>query len=241
LNEKRTDSAVFRDVLDKTHSRSFLRKHAAKDSSTETLSALLAADTSGASLSAKDDFGQLAIDVALINYNYDAVTCILKADSEIASLPDTYRARSEEVVKLQVQNGDELYPIIDYHRHLKGLQPHIRSWNSEGLICDRCRSKEEAPYYNCKLCNDADYDICEQCFDKGYRCKDDTHVLRRCLPWHNKWVFESWLRTAWETLNRRCSEQNLEDGGQRDKDEEERKLLQQYIEKGWSNPDGDMK
>lgn len=227
------------DSFNKIRLRSSLPNDGAKDSSTEVLSVLLAADKSGASLSAKDDYGQLAIDLPLTDRNYDAATCILKAGSQmaLASLPDM-----EEAVELQVQNGDEMYPIIDYHRHLKGLQPHIRSWNAEDLICDRCMSylEKQMPHYHCGLCNEETYDICMDCFDKGRRCKDVTHILRRSVPWHTKRVYESWLRTAWGMLDGRCSEESLENDGQRGKDEKERELLQQYIGKGWFNPDGDV-
>jgi len=47
------------------------------------------------------------------------------------------------------------------------------------LFCDRCQKSISATitYYSCSICHDGDFDICQNCVDKGLACLDRTHVL----------------------------------------------------------------
>ena len=47
------------------------------------------------------------------------------------------------------------------------------------MICDHCNVEiTQETHYHCLICNDGDYDLCQQCYSTGARCKDNTHSLR---------------------------------------------------------------
>lgn len=44
--------------------------------------------------------------------------------------------------------------------------------------CDLCSSRPlPLPFFTCNVCNGGDYDICQGCHQKGFHCKDSTHLL----------------------------------------------------------------
>jgi hypothetical protein len=48
-------------------------------------------------------------------------------------------------------------------------------------ICDVCvlGISNKDTYYHCRVCNNGDFDICEECFAMEARCLDQCHVLRK--------------------------------------------------------------
>lgn len=47
------------------------------------------------------------------------------------------------------------------------------------IHCDRCQVSDLSTYYRCNICNDGDFDICEDCKIKGLACDNGSHQLER--------------------------------------------------------------
>ncbi|KAL6720538.1 hypothetical protein ACLMJK_002462 [Lecanora helva] len=47
------------------------------------------------------------------------------------------------------------------------------------IQCDRCQKKPLQAYYQCQICNDGRFYLCEECLGKGRYCEDTTHDLKQ--------------------------------------------------------------
>ena len=46
------------------------------------------------------------------------------------------------------------------------------------VSCSECGRKPlPFPYYHCNICQEADFDLCQTCYDLGRHCEDDQHLL----------------------------------------------------------------
>ena len=47
-----------------------------------------------------------------------------------------------------------------------------------GVTCDNCaKIKIPLPTFHCNVCNLADFDLCQTCYDSGSHCNNDSHLL----------------------------------------------------------------
>ncbi|KAH0536068.1 hypothetical protein FGG08_007034 [Glutinoglossum americanum] len=53
--------------------------------------------------------------------------------------------------------------------------------SSSYIYCDNCdgRIPSPDPHYHCNICDDDDFDLCQECIDKGTLCRGDGHRLIR--------------------------------------------------------------
>lgn len=53
------------------------------------------------------------------------------------------------------------------------LESRLRS-----SFCDICNKQTTSITYNCLICYNGDFDLCQQCFDAGNHCNESSHLLR---------------------------------------------------------------
>jgi tetratricopeptide (TPR) repeat protein len=118
---------------------------------------------------------------------------IYRAQGKFSEMEDMFRQaleRSEKSLGLEDKNtlaaAYELYTfytqqgravdsaLLQKVEHLKTMPgPPVC------LFCDLCQKNISAsvPYYSCATCHNGDFDVCQNCVDKGLACLDRSHVL----------------------------------------------------------------
>ncbi len=104
-----------------------------------------------------------------------------------------------EVIRSEIQKFQRVYLVVDaldecdeITRHqlelqLKDLQSgrlsvmitsrYLGIPPVETVNCDVCEKTDIRIFYHCQVCDDGNFDLCQDCVDNGRSCKDKTHSL----------------------------------------------------------------
>lgn len=83
--------------------------------------------------------------------------------------------------------------LVEYYKEHGITIPDEDARLFSRLFCDDCGSKilNWDAHYHCSICYDDDFDICQECVDKGVHCSSDEHQLvKRCVK-NGKFVVET--------------------------------------------------
>jgi hypothetical protein len=113
------------------------------------------------------------------NYYYDPTTGMNYIDPSSAS--QSFNPLDNSMV------DDEVEKYVEKRSQKKGGYRSMRS--NQRMRCDVCDDgfSETSAHYHCDRCHDGNFDICRGCFDKGYRCRRESHDLRKRRQVDGRW------------------------------------------------------
>jgi len=80
--------------------------------------------------------------------------------------------QNQDLVKRSFSPSLETLPDVDWS-HLIGST----------LLCDGCDGALLGMHYHCSICNDDDFDLCDQCVNEGEHCLKVEHLMtQRLIP-----------------------------------------------------------
>ena len=77
--------------------------------------------------------------------------------------------RQELEIQLNALRSDRVSVMI--------TSRYMRTPPLQTIVCDICMRENLRIYYYCRICNNGDFHLCEDCFDQHKSCKDNSHLL----------------------------------------------------------------
>ncbi|KAH9204232.1 ankyrin repeat-containing domain protein, partial [Leptodontidium sp. 2 PMI_412] len=143
-------------------------------------------DTEGVDINSKDYYNSTPLSIAARMGHKDSVaflltkSCTLNIKDIFGRTPLWWARRNghPEITNLLLQKYQENSITIQEDDLPTGIVPVLTDKAVSGY-CDVCilDISDRDIYYVCKICNDGDFCICEECFAIQAHCLDKTHVL----------------------------------------------------------------
>ncbi|KAL1599674.1 hypothetical protein SLS60_007477 [Paraconiothyrium brasiliense] len=141
----------------------------------------------GADIAAKDENGDTALHVSAGRGHESIVRLLLENGADVLSktvigMTPLQRAKikNRQVVAemlrrycrehgIPISEGDMSVPPAQLAAHV------------DHFFCDNCDGTipHSKVYYHCNICDDGDFDLCQDCFNKGLQCYGDGHRLSK--------------------------------------------------------------
>jgi hypothetical protein len=74
--------------------------------------------------------------------------------------------------------------------HFTRLEECLERYNHE-VNCDICGERTSQPYFRCRICASANYDLCPRCFFQGAHCLECDHYLREYSEGNKEEIYYS--------------------------------------------------
>jgi ankyrin repeat protein len=141
----------------------------------------------GAGISAKDENGDTALHVSAGRGHEPVVRLLLENGADVESktiyggtpLQRAVSKNRHTVAEVLRQYCEERG--ITIAEESMGVSPALLAAHSDHFFCDNCDGTipHSNVYYHCNICDDGDFDLCSDCFDKGVLCYEDGHRLSK--------------------------------------------------------------
>lgn len=119
---------------------------------------------------------------AAVQGSGDFVTALLDEPSLDRDATDNFGRTA--VIEAIERNQPRILSLLSQTKPKAGTQivhpSALKDWLTEydGLACDICQAPVSRDLaYHCSICNEDDFDICDECKKRGATCLDSTHVL----------------------------------------------------------------
>ena len=70
----------------------------------------------------------------------------------------------------------------------KLLRTYATARDSATVYCDECGALTTEDHFQCNICNEGDFDICQECYAKEIRCYDSEHLLTKHIMRNDRLV-----------------------------------------------------
>lgn len=127
---------------------------------------------------------EVEVDFGLLNGSWFNPSCPELPHFKNPHIPEWYIQivnscqREEAGARLSAAELLELFPPSSVTAFENSVQSHSVLWNCNplGFHCNHC-VKLTTLFYNCRICDGGDYDICDACVRVGIHCRDEKHFL----------------------------------------------------------------
>jgi hypothetical protein len=155
----------------------------------------------GADLAVADKYGWTPLCLASIYGHVNVVKLLLEKGANMAVadkdgwMPLCLASKNghADIVKLLLEKGADIAVASNDGRtplclasnsgHADIVKLLLEKYKEKGIIkfCDVCDLgiSNEDTYYHCQVCNNGDFDICEECFAIEARCLNQCHILKK--------------------------------------------------------------
>ena len=90
-------------------------------------------------------------------------------------LRSTFRiSRLEKLICVDTTSSVEVHPSESRPLSLQSKNTHLCSWS---VYCNICGKSMLDAHFHCTVCEDGDYDLCEECVEGGRHCPGQGHWL----------------------------------------------------------------
>ena len=142
----------------------------------------------GINIDAKAENGMTALHVAALNCNSYAAKALIEHGAFI----DAQDEQGWTVIRMTVAMGIPndhlaLSYMIRLLRDCGAISPGIiedsdkdeRAAFHTGVLCDHCEAsiRTSDSFFNCNICDNGDFDLCQSCVKIGHWCNDGEHTL----------------------------------------------------------------
>ncbi|KAL5391936.1 hypothetical protein PMIN04_007501 [Paraphaeosphaeria minitans] len=141
----------------------------------------------GADISAKDENGDTALHVSagrghelvvrlLLGNGADVESRTIYGGTPLQRAVSKNRKTVEDVLRQYCKEHG-----IDITEESMSVSPAVLAAHSDHFFCDHCDGTipHSNIYYHCNICDDGDFDLCSDCFEKGILCYGDSHRLSK--------------------------------------------------------------
>ena len=142
----------------------------------------------GINIDAKAENGMTALHVAALNCNSNAAKALIDHGAFI----DTQDEQGRTAIRMTIAMGiphDHLAAsyMVALLRGFGAISPGIiedsdkdeRAVFHSGVLCDHCEAsvRTSDSFFNCSICDNGDFDLCQSCVKIGHWCNDGEHTL----------------------------------------------------------------
>ena len=144
----------------------------------------------GMSINKKTKNGMTALHVAAINCNVGAAMSLVKHGALINAEDEHGRTAIQLVVIMGIP-GDHLAAsymvrlLLEYGATPPGTIEDVytdeRPTFASGIQCDHCEARIRTSdcFFNCSVCENGDFDLCQSCVEEGRWCDDSKHTMEK--------------------------------------------------------------